>query len=137
MRIPGKSSLAALLAIVAGSLAWANADEFEMTRSTIDGGGIMQSTGGSFELSGTIGQPDAGFMSGGSFDLTGGFWFAVEPADCNEDGFVGLSDHADFFECLSGPGLVSPRGCECFDLNRNGTVDLFDFRTLQATFASP
>jgi hypothetical protein len=27
-----------------------------------------------FSVSGTIGQPDAGMMSGGAFSLTGGFW---------------------------------------------------------------
>jgi hypothetical protein len=41
---------------------------------TIDGGGGT-STGGSFSLSGTIGQPDAGGpMTGGTFSLVGGFW---------------------------------------------------------------
>lgn len=41
---------------------------------TIDGGGGY-STGGSFELEGTIGQHDAGaVMTGGSFQLAGGFW---------------------------------------------------------------
>jgi hypothetical protein len=47
---------------------------------TIDGGGGT-STGRGFSLSGTIGQPDAGTMSGGSFTLQGGFWASgVEPA---------------------------------------------------------
>jgi hypothetical protein len=46
---------------------------FEITWSTIDGGG-QTSTGGSFSLTGTIGQADAGMMSGGGYDLLGGFW---------------------------------------------------------------
>jgi hypothetical protein len=38
-----------------------------------DGGGT--STGGTYSVSGTIGQHDAsGAMSGGSYSLTGGFW---------------------------------------------------------------
>ncbi len=41
---------------------------------TIDGGGAMNLTGGSYTLSGTIGQPDAGLMSGGNYKLDGGFW---------------------------------------------------------------
>jgi hypothetical protein len=41
---------------------------------TIDGGGAMNSTGGSYSLGGTIGQPDAGSLSGGSYTLNGGFW---------------------------------------------------------------
>jgi hypothetical protein len=32
--------------------------------------------GGSFELSGTIGQPDAGTMTGGIYGVNGGFWAA-------------------------------------------------------------
>src|SRR5438876_9327549 len=40
---------------------------------TIDGGG-GSSAGGVYAVSGTIGQPDAGKMSGGNFTLDGGFW---------------------------------------------------------------
>ena len=40
---------------------------------TIDGGGGT-STGGVYSVSGTIGQPDAGRMSGGTYTLDGGFW---------------------------------------------------------------
>jgi hypothetical protein len=40
---------------------------------TIDGGGGT-STGGVYSVSGTIGQPDAGTMSGGPYTLEGGFW---------------------------------------------------------------
>ena len=37
-----------------------------------DGGGASQ--GDPYALSGTIGQPDAGSMAGGTFTLQGGFW---------------------------------------------------------------
>ncbi len=40
---------------------------------TIDGGGGT-STGGTYTVTGTIGQPDAGRMSGGAYTLEGGFW---------------------------------------------------------------
>ena len=43
---------------------------------TIDGGGGA-STGGVYAVSGTIGQPDAGVMSGGPYSLLGGFWGVV------------------------------------------------------------
>ncbi len=46
---------------------------YEFTRSTIDGGRVMRSLGGEFELSGTLGQPDAAVMEGGGFELKGGF----------------------------------------------------------------
>jgi hypothetical protein len=41
---------------------------------TIDGGGSMNSSGGSYSLGGSIGQPDAGSMGSGSYQLNGGFW---------------------------------------------------------------
>ena len=44
---------------------------------TIDGGGGT-STGGTYQVSGTIGQPDAsGTMTGGNYSLTGGFWSLI------------------------------------------------------------
>ncbi len=47
---------------------------FGVSWSTIDGGGGMRSTGGEYELSGTIGQPNAGTGSGGGLAMRGGFW---------------------------------------------------------------
>ena len=50
---------------------------YDLTWSTIDGGGGT-SNGGGYLLGGTIGQPDAGTMSGGSYTLRGGFWGAAD-----------------------------------------------------------
>jgi hypothetical protein len=47
---------------------------YDLSWNTVDGGGAMFSTGGSYSLGGTIGQPDAGTLSGGSYTLNGGFW---------------------------------------------------------------
>jgi hypothetical protein len=41
---------------------------------SVDSGGLMGSVGGAYRLSGTIGQHDAGTLTGGSFTLRGGFW---------------------------------------------------------------
>ena len=41
---------------------------------TIDGGGILNITGGTYSMSGTIGQPDAGALNGTGYTLNGGFW---------------------------------------------------------------
>jgi hypothetical protein len=49
------------------------AENYSLDWSTVDGGGGT-STGGVYTVSGTIGQPDAGAMSGGNYSLTGGFW---------------------------------------------------------------
>ena len=41
-------------------------------------GGGGTSTGGTYEVSGTIGQPDAsGAMSGGNYSVTGGYWALI------------------------------------------------------------
>ena len=108
---------------------------YDLTWHTIDGGGVMRSTGGNFELSGTIGQPDAGAMSGGNFTLTGGFWFEVVPSDCNEDGVVNLFDYDTFQTCLTGPSGGPPApGCDCYDFDGDGKITLLDFATVQAMF---
>ena len=101
---------------------------------TVDGGGVMFSTGGSLELSGSVGQPDAGPPGGASsasYALTGGFWFGVGPGDCDQDGDVDLGDFADFQACLGGPGGGLGIGCECFDFDFNGDVDTRDFAEFQ------
>ena len=40
---------------------------YDLSWYTIDGGGATFSTGGSYSLGGSIGQPDAGSLSGGSY----------------------------------------------------------------------
>src|SRR5882762_9495233 len=62
----GAISLAAAVASAQYSIDW----------WTVDGGG-RASTGGVYQVSSTVGQPDAGVMSGGQFTLIGGFWAVV------------------------------------------------------------
>ena len=59
-----------VLAVAASS---ARAQSYSIDWYTIDGGGGT-STGGVYTVSGTIGQPDAGHMSGGNYTIDGGFW---------------------------------------------------------------
>jgi hypothetical protein len=69
-----KSLLVAFLAAVVISVASsASAQNYAIDWYTIDGGGGT-STGGVYQVSGTIGQPDAGHMAGGNFSIDGGFW---------------------------------------------------------------
>jgi len=60
----------ALLAVVP-----ANA-QYAIDWFTLDGGGGA-SSGGRFTLTGTIGQPDTGTLSGSNYTLQGGFWPAI------------------------------------------------------------
>ena len=51
----------------------AQAQGYSITKSAIAGGGGLNSTGGTYSVSGTIGQPDAsGPLSGGSYTLSSG-----------------------------------------------------------------
>jgi hypothetical protein len=62
----------ATLSLAAMTLA-IHAQTYSVDWSTIDGGGGT-STGGVYSVTGTIGQPDAGRMSGGNYSVDGGFW---------------------------------------------------------------
>ena len=46
---------------------------YDLSWFSIDGGGGTSSSS-STTLNGTIGQPDAGVLSGGEYQLAGGFW---------------------------------------------------------------
>lgn len=92
-------------------------------------GGRANTTGVVIAASGTvgIGQPDARVMAGG-------FWLPIPLGVCEDDGDVDLFDHDRFTGCLTVPdGVVTPE-CRCFDIDRNGTVDLGDFSFVQVGF---
>lgn len=113
---------------------------FDLAWHTIDGGGATNATSGTFELSGTIGQPDAGEpMSGGGFTLSGGFWpgvGAAEPgcqADINYDGVV---DIADLATLLVHFGMDSGASFGDGDIDGDGDVDLSDLSELLLEFGA-
>lgn len=66
-------SLALALLAVSSVLAQTGGS-YDLSWSTLDGGGYTFSTGGTYSLGGTIGQPEAGEMNGGVYALSGGFW---------------------------------------------------------------
>ena len=55
-------------------------------------------------------------------------------ADGNGD--VDVDDYALFADCLTGPNLAPPGGCEGADLDGDGDVDLADFAAFQRAFTS-
>jgi hypothetical protein len=58
----------------------ARAQSYSLDWYKVSGGGGMNSTGGTYAVSGTIGQHDAGGpMTGGSYSVTGGFWALIAP----------------------------------------------------------
>ncbi len=108
---------------------------YEMARSTTGSGGTL--VGGGFELRGAVEKGTHTGMTGGGFALHSGFNVPVAPTDCDEDGGVTLLDYGVFEFCLSGPDLSFEPGCECYDVNRDGAIDLVDFAQAQAAFSGP
>ena len=73
-------------------------------------------SGGEFELSGTIGQPDAGAtMTGGDFELTGGFWVeTIVAVSCEGDlDGDGDTDQADLGILLADWGCGTTGVASC------------------------
>ena len=111
---------------------------YDLSRQTAHGGGAMRAVGGMYELSGTIGQPEAGVSTGAAYQMSAAFWFPVAPGDAGEDGSVGLWDYAEFQVCSTGPGGGAPREeCQVFDVNHSGTIDLGDFAAIQTSYTGP
>ena len=67
-----------LIFVLAGSVQAQSGGDYDLSWSTVDGGGATWSLGGNYSLGGTIGQHDAGARhTGGDYTLLGGFWHPV------------------------------------------------------------
>jgi hypothetical protein len=62
-----------LLGLTSPALA-ETATTYDLSWWTVDAGGATGLIAGDYSLSGTAGQPDAGSLSVGVYDLAGGFW---------------------------------------------------------------
>jgi hypothetical protein len=89
---------------------------YDLRWSTINGGGSV-SSGGQYTVTGTIGQPDAGYSEGGDYEVLGGFW-PGEPL-CRVD-FHHFARFAELW-LQTGPGLDA-------DLYEDNIVDLLDLK---------
>ncbi|MFK7959848.1 MAG: hypothetical protein AB8G96_04915 [Phycisphaerales bacterium] len=108
---------------------------FDLSWSTVDGGGGA-SVAGDLHLLGTIGQPDAGGpATGGDWSITGGFLVGgsgggTPPCPNDIDG-SGEVDFVDILAVLSNWGTCP--GCPA-DLDGNGAVDFGDILQVLSNF---
>jgi hypothetical protein len=124
-----RNSILAMSITIAAFLSSAARAQFTITRNTVDGGGVMNSTGGNFSLGGTIGQHDAGPESGplasGTYSLVGGFWPVTQVCAClgdmNGDGQKNGQDVQLFVQCQLVGGT-----CSCADVDTVNGVTIDD-----------
>jgi hypothetical protein len=99
------AAFAAAAVVLSGSAAHA---AYDIPQHVIAGGGGT-STGGTYSLTGTIGQSIVGFSTGGNYELSGGFWGGGAPSG-------GIFDITVFVALAgTGSGSVSsnPAGISC------------------------
>jgi hypothetical protein len=68
---------AVVLLLIGSSVLAQSGGGYDLTWNTVDGGYTF-STGGNYSLGSTVGQADAGVLTGGSYTLVGGFWGGTE-----------------------------------------------------------
>ena len=91
-------------------------ERYDLTWSTIDGGGTTSSSE-RFTLTGTIGQPDAAYSASAGYGIQGGFWSGGPLC------FVDFQEFAQFaLMWLSFDAHVAA------DLDGDSNVDLTDLR---------
>ncbi len=115
-------------------MSWAPAtlaQNFDVSWYTIDGGGGT-SAGSGFAVTGTIGQPDAGVMAGGGFEIKGGFWPGPQfvgppmPGDLDADGDIDLDDYNAFLAAY-GSTVGDPAYNPSADFDGDNFIGMTDF----------
>ena len=66
-----------LILIVTGSVIAQSGGRFQITQFHTGSGGELH--GGSYTMRSTVGQPEAGVLRGGDYELGGGYWGGGEP----------------------------------------------------------
>ncbi len=111
---------------------------FDMSWNTYDGGG-GNLAGGLYALSGTVGQWDAGKMSGNGFELGGGYWNMPDEAPtcyANCDGSTGTPMlTANDFQCFINAYASSSSYANCDGSTGTPALTANDFQCFINSFA--
>lgn len=57
--------------------------------------------------------------------------------DVNGDRAIDMTDFIGLADCMAGPDVALPAGCECSDIDADWDVDLIDFYRFQQQFTGP
>lgn len=127
----------AISATLAGlALAASASAQYAITSFTIDGGGGTL-TGPTYTLTGTIGQADAGVLTGAGSTLYGGFWRPMGPVTpcpgdiANNDGMIDIDD---LNVILSSFGATVGIGSPADVANNDGVIDIDDLNVILSNF---
>ena len=110
-----------LVMLAASSVAVAQSGgPYRIVWNTIDGGGGT-SAGGPYTMTGTIGQPDAGYHYQSPYELLGGFWVGGPLCIVNLEHFAQFAAY-----WLDGPCSEANNWCDGADLNQVDDVTIDD-----------
>ncbi len=118
------------LAGVVLASAGAFAQPYEINWYTVDGGGTQTASDGTLFLSSTIGQPDAGTLSGSGLILQGGYWHNIgltcDDIDFNNDGASFDPQDIEAYLSVFSEGPCVPNTATCGDIDFNNDGAMFD-----------
>ncbi len=101
------------LVALAGVATASASGTYDLSWWKVADGGDTFSSGGSYELGDTIGQPEAGSMSGGSYSLVGGFWSMAADVGASTftvSGNAGVADATLSYEEAGSPKTATANG---------------------------
>jgi hypothetical protein len=110
-----------------------------MSWRTVDGGGGT-STAGGFTVHGTIGQTDAGILSGGGYAILGGFWGGIAStpqcyANCDHSTTAPILNANDFI-CFQIQFVANNPYANCDQSTTPPILNANDFICFLAKFAT-
>lgn len=114
--------------LLLGAGVLAQAQSYSISWYKIAGGGGSSSgtatNGTVYAMSGTIGQPDAGYLSGGPYSITGGFWGVIAAIQTPGSPYLTI-------KALSPNVLISwPASATGFTLQENSNLSSTNWTTV-------